>query len=506
MTHKEYTNPEDNLYRPLHVGRAISEDLFYEGDDSGDSISIKNKNYCELTGLYWIYKNIKCDIVGICHYRRYFVKNEDFLNQEYIEGILKDYDIIVPFSGDTEYSTNLEHYKEVHYIKDMEICKDVVLSKHPNYKEAFDLFLNTNLASLGNMFIARKEIFDEYCQWLFGILFEVEKRIDISNYDPFQARIFGYLSERLFRIWLFMHEYKVKEEEVRMIDPAESDNGVKAVNLKYRMCELILKNITDSYVNGNPYDLVDNSPNDIDFKGKTPVWICWWQGENLAPELVKKCLLSIRNNIPSDLANIYIISFDNVGDYISLPNWVIEKFNQGKLSYAHLSDILRMGLLYRYGGLWLDATYYMTAPFPKEIFNNKVFYTHRTATPKWKADITKGRWSINLLKGDSGNILFRYVLNALYEYWDLRDEVFDYYLFDYIFALAYEKIPEAKRLIDSCGYSQPKIFELKPLLNQKFNQTVFDELTKETNIFKLSYRDEVIGETLLDELTFYSKL
>ena len=71
-THKKYWMPEDDVYLPIHVGREGKADLGYVGDNTGDNISEKNANYCELTGLYWAWKNLKCDYIGLCHYRRYF--------------------------------------------------------------------------------------------------------------------------------------------------------------------------------------------------------------------------------------------------------------------------------------------------------------------------------------------------------------------------------------------------------------------------------------------------
>ncbi len=218
-THKKFDPPKDDMYRPIHVGRSISQDLGYEGDDQGDSISEKNKSFCELTGMYWIWKNVECDIVGIAHYRRYLERDGKLLDQEYVERVLNEegYDVIVPASGMSEYANNQQHFEKTHYKRDYEVTRQVLLEKYPEYERAFDLFSETNLASLGNMVITRKSLYDEYCSWLFDILFEVEKRTDVSEYIPFQARLYGYLSERLFRIWLFMHRYKVKEETLRII-------------------------------------------------------------------------------------------------------------------------------------------------------------------------------------------------------------------------------------------------------------------------------------------------
>ena len=156
VTHKQFTPPDMEGYYPLQVGSALCGDLGYLSDNTGDNISEKNKSYCELTGIYWIWKNISCDIVGICHYRRYFVKDEDFLTKEYIEDTLKKYDIIVSHSGGTDKSSLWEHYAANHSEADMNICREVVGDMYPEYLAAFDLCLNCNLFTLGNMMITRK--------------------------------------------------------------------------------------------------------------------------------------------------------------------------------------------------------------------------------------------------------------------------------------------------------------------------------------------------------------
>ena len=217
MAHKKFQVPDKNGYIPLQVGRALNEDLGYQKDDTGIQISAKNKTYCELTGMYWIWKNIQCDNVGICHYRRYFVQDE-LLTIEYVEECLKTYDIIVPDSGMTMYENVYKHYENRHKIKDLNICDEVLLQKYPKDYAAFKWSLERNFMSLGNMVITSKTLYDEYCSWLFDILFEVEKRTNIENYDDYQKRVFGFLSERLFRTWLLNRPLKVREERVLFIN------------------------------------------------------------------------------------------------------------------------------------------------------------------------------------------------------------------------------------------------------------------------------------------------
>lgn len=258
ITHKKFHVPDERGYAPLHVGRALSEDFGYPGDNAGDNISEKNKNYCELTGIYWIWKNISCDIVGICHYRRYFIKDQKLLSKEYIEETLQQYDAITLHSGVTPSENLWNHYGACHYEKDLKTVRDIIEEKYPEYLDAFDFSMHCNLMTLGNMIITRKEIFDQYCEWLFDILFEAERRIDISEYDDRQKRIFGFLSERLLRIWLLNQHLKIREEDLINVEennqkksffimaPVNVESG--GPELSHQMCYTLNRLGYDAYM------------------------------------------------------------------------------------------------------------------------------------------------------------------------------------------------------------------------------------------------------------------
>ena len=106
-THKKYRMPKHSCYLPIHVGKEGKEDIGYIGDNTGDNISYKNANYCELSGLYWGSKNLNCDYLGLVHYRRHFsikkinplsYKNnfQYIISEDEIKSILEEYDLIVP--------------------------------------------------------------------------------------------------------------------------------------------------------------------------------------------------------------------------------------------------------------------------------------------------------------------------------------------------------------------------------------------------------------------------
>jgi hypothetical protein len=223
--------PKESIYLPLHVGREGKEDLGYQGDNTGDNISIKNPNYCELTGLYWAWKNLSCEYIGLCHYRRYFTnknliqrflhKHNKFdliLTESEIKKLLEEYDVILPTKRNYYIETVWSHYKNAHHIKDLEETRNIIREKYPNYLEAFNRVMAGSKLHLYNMLIIKKEYFDEYCEWVFDILFELEKRIDISGYNSYQKRIFGFIAERLFNVWIEQKHLKSKQLNVVNIE------------------------------------------------------------------------------------------------------------------------------------------------------------------------------------------------------------------------------------------------------------------------------------------------
>lgn len=230
-THKKYWMPNDAIYLPLHVGHLGKEDLGYMGDNIGENISKKNPTFCELTGIYWAWKNLRADYKGIVHYRRYFThgnpwmdKKSYILRKQDFQQILRHVDIIVPDLRNHYIETNKSHYAHAHNIKDLEITRQVISEIYPKDIRAFDIVMNRTGAHMFNMMVMRSDYFDRYCEWLFAILFEVEKRTDVSQYDAYQKRLYGYISERLLDVWLESNRMEYKEVNVAYL---ERQNWVK---------------------------------------------------------------------------------------------------------------------------------------------------------------------------------------------------------------------------------------------------------------------------------------
>ncbi|MFR3240599.1 MAG: DUF4422 domain-containing protein [Megamonas funiformis] len=227
-THKKYWMPSDEVYMPIHVGREGKDNLGYVGDNTGENISIKNPNYCELTGLYWAWKNLDCEYIGLCHYRRYFAhksksskledKKQAIFTRDDYERLLQQYDVILPKKRNYFIETVRSQYEHAHNKRDLDEIEKIIKMQYPSYIEAFEKVMNSRKLHIYNMFVMNKALFDEYCTWLFDILFTLEKRIDITNYDKYNARVFGFLSERLFNIWLEKKQLKIKTVNVVFLE------------------------------------------------------------------------------------------------------------------------------------------------------------------------------------------------------------------------------------------------------------------------------------------------
>lgn len=233
ITHKafDYADKLPTGYVPMMVGANENPNpLKYLADNTKDNISDKNSEYCELTGLYWIWKNSKAKNVGLAHYRRFFYSKSiggRFAMYAYLilmgdrvkpasidqlDGWLNEYDWIVAHPENEGGKDLWTQFNKANHEIDMKNTRDVISERHPEYLKAFDKVMHSSSwMSPYNMFYSSKEKMDEYCAWLFDILFEVEKRTDMTGYTDYQKRLYGFLSERLLNVWLEKHKnYKVK--------------------------------------------------------------------------------------------------------------------------------------------------------------------------------------------------------------------------------------------------------------------------------------------------------
>lgn len=242
--------PIVDFIRPIQVGAALSTlDLGFNKDNIGENISDQNPLFCELTALYWIWKNIdilEFEYIGLSHYRRYFIemnfsqklrqilKNRklinphkyvkkieqlnfnEFLNDQLKNKLLKhlvEGNIILPKSVKLVrkgHRNIKDQYAKCHISKDWELMKRIVLERYPEYQESIKAMEGKHYLHAFNMFIADKAFIKSYCTWLFDILFKIEKEITLGN-NAYQNRVLGFLAERLLNLYVWHHKYPIKE-------------------------------------------------------------------------------------------------------------------------------------------------------------------------------------------------------------------------------------------------------------------------------------------------------
>lgn len=218
-THKNVKMPTDPLYIPVFVGKDLHPDInhTFQGDNTGDNISKENAHYNELTAIYWGWKNLNFDALGLVHYRRYLSLNKKksldaVLTEQQAQDLLQQYDIILPQKRNYYIETNESHYLHAHENEPFNVMRKVIQEDYPEYADAFETVMKRTWAHMFNMFIMKKQPLDEYLNWMFGVLHKVEAQIDISNYSTYEQRVYGFLSELLLDVWLIKHtQYKTHD-------------------------------------------------------------------------------------------------------------------------------------------------------------------------------------------------------------------------------------------------------------------------------------------------------
>lgn len=253
--HKDGEILKSDILTPIHVGAAKSGvKLDMQRDDEGDNISAKNDKYCELTAQYWAWKNVEADYYGFMHYRRHFAFREipnpiglggvtvlPRIDEEYkkhiglsdneIYACIKDYDVILPIPVDASAWGTLSNevqfssLENLHAV-DFDLTCRTVLERYPEYEEAVAEFRNGSATYWYNMFIMRKEIFCDYCEWLFSILEHTEPKIDFTYFSEQEMRTLAFMAERLLSVYMIKllkdrPDLKVKHLKVTLLKDTE---------------------------------------------------------------------------------------------------------------------------------------------------------------------------------------------------------------------------------------------------------------------------------------------
>lgn len=255
--HRPYRMPEDPVYVPMHVGRALHPERTVDfspgfmGDDTGDSISERNAWYSELTALYWMWRNCDAEFKGLVHYRRHFAtpnparrrsrdRFERIATECDLRAALAKAPVVVPAARNYRIETIESHYRHTLPGEQIDVLRDVIQELHPECAKALEDVLSGTCAHIFNMMVMRADLLDGYCSWLFPVLEEVTLRLDPADYDDFNARYPGRLSERLLDVWLKANGVScvempvVSPEPVNWVRKGSSFLAAKLLGRKYR--------------------------------------------------------------------------------------------------------------------------------------------------------------------------------------------------------------------------------------------------------------------------------
>ena len=241
--HKPSFLLKSKIYIPIHVGRSIATQKSKDGmltqkdykwlmknlvgDDTGENISHKNREWCELTAIYWAWKNYdklgNPDYIGLMHYRRFF-DFKNCKNNKDIENFVGNYDILIRIRtilNDYYVNNYIQYERSPHqHIEDLDKATDIVKRLYPEYTNAIEIYMKQDYAFFCNMFVMKKNIFFEYCKFIFSVLEQFEKEVDISGYNVQEKRVFGYLGERLTGIFythLLKQNHNIKTIEISQL-------------------------------------------------------------------------------------------------------------------------------------------------------------------------------------------------------------------------------------------------------------------------------------------------
>lgn len=248
--------------------------------------------------------------------------------------------------------------------------------------------------------------------------------------------------------------------------------------LKYLYCKYY--NILQEYKHKPVQDSVRNNDK---------IWVCWLQGEENMPLIVNLCYQNMRKK--SNEHEVILISLNNYSEYVNIPDYIITKFQNGKISNTHFSDILRTCLLYEQGGVWIDATIWITQQLPNELFSSS-FYSIKI--PKEGNYISGCRWSNFFLCSSKGNIIFDFTRAFFFEYLNNEDYFIDYFLMDYFIYIGYIENADIRQQIDNLPVNNVNVHQLTRIMNKTFNDIVYSKLLENTYLFKLSWKENYIED------------
>lgn len=279
------------------------------------------------------------------------------------------------------------------------------------------------------------------------------------------------------------------------------DKYEKAYEMRHKTVLAYLKkkgnHIINEYKNSDSKGIKEKIPK--------KVWMFWWDGQENMPDIVKLCV----NRIQQEFKEFEIIVLDssNLMQYISMPEYVFEAVKDKRLTLTHLSDITRMSILAKHGGIWMDATIFPLPGFAKwcekHLGNNIITGKRKENNNIFVSDY---KWTTYFCGGKKQHLLFSFVRDMLLKCVEEKQPFIDYYYMDYSIALAYMVFDRVKKDIDYIEYNNQNAEKMLEIINKKYEKEIFDKICENTYFFKLSWKGQVKEFTELGEKTNYRHL
>lgn len=237
---------------------------------------------------------------------------------------------------------------------------------------------------------------------------------------------------------------------------------------------------------------------------KSPIWVCWWQGKENMPEIVKICYNNLIKN--SCEHPVILITEHNFTDYVELPEFIIDKVKKNIISITHLSDILRVSLLYKHGGIWIDSTILLQKPIDSIIPTELEFYSYKHEVGPNHPIISKGLWTTFFIASCKYNSIMKLMQESLIKYWANHNSTIDYFFMDIMFYNLYNKYEDVKRQINILPIKKFNLLDLQKICSEKFSQDTYDDIIKESDFQKISYKIKYKVNTIDGYKTYFSKV
>lgn len=225
----------------------------------------------------------------------------------------------------------------------------------------------------------------------------------------------------------------------------------------------------------------DKAYTEKEHKSSDTIWICWFQGMDNAPDLVKKCYQSVIKNNPDK--KVIVITEKNISDYVTFPEYIVTKWKQGVITHTHMTDLLRLELLITYGGLWLDATVLCTGIAPEYFFDSDLFFFQ---TLKPGRDGHASYISSWLMEAKTNNKILMATRELCYEYWKTNNTMWDYFLLHDFMSIVLEKYEEDWKEIIPRDNATPHILLLR--LFDQYDEKMWATIKSQTQFHKLTYK------------------